>query len=134
MLERQIGFLKAEMKAVQKKKKMTNNKQEWKPCMQDKLEANQEKMARLEDKMETHQARTEAKHEEVMAKFAHHERMKASVNAWQKGMMTYQEMTEAYLDSKEPNLEEMQSIGRSPRSMLQWNLLEHWKGGIGTGI
>jgi hypothetical protein len=35
--------------------------------------------------------------------------MKANVNAWRKGMMAYQETTEAFLDSKEPNPEEMQS-------------------------
>jgi hypothetical protein len=46
----------------------------------------------------------------MMAKLdAHHERMKASVNAWQEETKANREATEACLDSKKPNPEEMES-------------------------
>jgi hypothetical protein len=38
--------------------------------------------ARLDDKTETNQARTEANHEMMTKLDAQHERVKASVNAW----------------------------------------------------
>jgi hypothetical protein len=52
--------------------------------------------------MDIHQARTEAFQEEKAAKMeAHQERMRASVNAWRKEMMVFQERTEACLESKD---------------------------------
>jgi hypothetical protein len=62
--------------------------------------------------MDIRQARTEAIHEEIMAKMdAHQERMGASVNAWRKEAMACQEAMETCLGSKGPtSLEEKESV------------------------
>jgi hypothetical protein len=70
------------------------------------------KLDSLFSKMDEYHAKTDANHEETMAKLdGHHERMGVSVNAWQNEMMVCQEATDAYPEEMEANPEDIVRCG-----------------------
>jgi endo-alpha-1,4-polygalactosaminidase (GH114 family) len=75
-------------------------KEEMLAKMEARIKANNEKFEVLPDTlislMDAHYARTEANQEMIAKLDTHHERMRASVNAWQEEMTACQEATEAY--------------------------------------
>jgi hypothetical protein len=78
--------------------------------------------------IKTKQAKTYAKHEEMMAKLdVHHEGMKDSVNAWRKEMTVCQEEKEAYPEKRrhvQKKWNPERSMRRSLNKMLKWKLAE----------
>jgi hypothetical protein len=120
---------KTEMKAMQAK--MDANRKE----IKEDIKADIEKMAtRLEDKVETNQARTNSTLEGLDAKINMHQEKKEarihSMRAWRKEKMTCQETTEAHLEFKEPTSEDMQSEAYHREVPKEHAIVEN---GRGTG-
>jgi hypothetical protein len=98
------------------KAEMQSNQEEMTARLEAKIEAKvdiyHEKFEVLQGAfiswMDIHQARTEGIQEEIIVQMdAHRERMRSSVNAWQKETVVSQEATEACLESKEPTSVEL---------------------------